>query len=41
LEADGRVKVGDFGLARTLVAASDLTRTGIFFSTPLTCIVPR
>jgi eukaryotic-like serine/threonine-protein kinase len=35
LDADGRVKVGDFGLARTLVAESDLTRTGKFLGTPL------
>jgi hypothetical protein len=35
LEGDGRVKVGDFGLARSLVAPSKLTRTGTFIGTPL------
>jgi hypothetical protein len=35
LEADGRVKVGDFGLARSLVAEGELTQTGKFLGTPL------
>jgi eukaryotic-like serine/threonine-protein kinase len=35
LEADGRVKVGDFGLAKSLVDDSHLTRTGAFLGTPL------
>jgi hypothetical protein len=35
LDADGRVKVGDFGLSRSVVAASHLTRTGGFVGTPL------
>jgi hypothetical protein len=35
LEADGRVKVGDFGLAKSLVSDSKLTRTGTFLGTPL------
>ena len=35
LEADGRVKVGDFGLAKSLVSESKLTRTGTFMGTPL------
>ncbi|HZT82986.1 MAG TPA: protein kinase, partial [Gemmataceae bacterium] len=35
LGADGRVKVGDFGLSRSLAAASHLTRTGGFVGTPL------
>jgi hypothetical protein len=35
LEANGRVKVGDFGLARSLVSDSRLTRTGTFLGTPL------
>jgi hypothetical protein len=35
LEADGRVKVGDFGLAKSLVTESKLTRTGSFLGTPL------
>ncbi len=33
LEADGRVKVGDFGLAKSLVQAGTLTRTGAFVGT--------
>jgi hypothetical protein len=32
---DGRVKVGDFGLARSLVRTSTLTRTGTFLGTLL------
>jgi eukaryotic-like serine/threonine-protein kinase len=35
LEGDGRVKVGDFGLSRSLVSDSGLTRTGAFLGTPL------
>ena len=35
LEADGRVKVGDFGLSKSLVNESKLTRTGTFMGTPL------
>lgn len=35
LDGDGRVKVGDFGLARTLVASEQLTRTGGFLGTIL------
>jgi eukaryotic-like serine/threonine-protein kinase len=35
LEADGRVKIGDFGLARSVVQASELTVTGGFVGTPL------
>jgi hypothetical protein len=35
LEPDGRVKVGDFGLAKSLVSSAALTRTGSFIGTPL------
>jgi hypothetical protein len=35
LEQSGRVKVGDFGLARSLVQEAKLTRTGAFIGTPL------
>jgi uncharacterized RDD family membrane protein YckC len=35
LERDSRVKVGDFGLARSLASDSRLTRTGTFLGTPL------
>jgi hypothetical protein len=35
LDAEGRVKVGDFGLSRSLAAGSHLTRTGGFVGTPL------
>ncbi|QDV33209.1 protein kinase domain-containing protein [Tautonia plasticadhaerens] len=35
LEADGRVKVGDFGLSKSLAADTSLTRTGSFIGTPL------
>jgi hypothetical protein len=34
LEADGRVKVGDFGLAKSLVKDAHLTKTGAFVGTP-------
>jgi uncharacterized RDD family membrane protein YckC len=34
LEADGRVKVGDFGLAKSLVRDMHLTKTGAFVGTP-------
>jgi uncharacterized RDD family membrane protein YckC len=35
LEAGGRVKIGDFGLSRSLETDSRLTRTGTFLGTPL------
>jgi hypothetical protein len=35
LEPDGRVKVGDFGLAKSLVPGAHLTKTGSFLGTPL------
>jgi hypothetical protein len=35
LEPDGRVKIGDFGLAKSLLRDSHLTRTGTFLGTPL------
>jgi hypothetical protein len=35
LEANGRVKIGDFGLARSLAGDIQLTRTGAFIGTPL------
>jgi hypothetical protein len=35
LEGDGRVKVGDFGLAKSLLRQAHLTRTGTFLGTPL------
>ncbi|HLJ97498.1 MAG TPA: protein kinase [Gemmataceae bacterium] len=35
LEADGHVKIGDFGLCKSLVRESHLTRTGSFLGTPL------
>ncbi len=35
LDQDGNVKIGDFGLARSLVDDSELTRTGAFLGTPL------
>ena len=34
LELDGRVKVGDFGLAKSLVKDAHLTKTGAFVGTP-------
>jgi hypothetical protein len=37
LEKDGRVKVGDFGLAKSLVNQAHLTRTGTFLGTLLYC----
>lgn len=35
IEADGRVKIGDFGLSKSLEVDSHLTRTGAFLGTPL------
>jgi hypothetical protein len=35
LEADGRVKIGDFGLSKSLIKESNLTRTGAFLGTTL------
>jgi uncharacterized RDD family membrane protein YckC len=35
VEKDGRVKIGDFGLAKSLETDSQLTRTGAFLGTPL------
>jgi eukaryotic-like serine/threonine-protein kinase len=35
LDSDGTVKVGDFGLARSLIADTELTQTGAFLGTPL------
>jgi hypothetical protein len=35
LDAEGRIKVGDFGLAKSYVAATPLTKTGSFLGTPL------
>jgi hypothetical protein len=35
LEADGRVKVGDFGLSKSLTGDSELTQSGAFLGTPL------
>ncbi|HWE36541.1 MAG TPA: protein kinase [Isosphaeraceae bacterium] len=35
LDADGRVKVGDFGLSKSLAGDANLTRTGAFLGTPL------
>lgn len=35
LEADGRVKIGDFGLSKAVEGGVDLTRTGAFLGTPL------
>jgi eukaryotic-like serine/threonine-protein kinase len=34
LDGDSRVKVGDFGLSKSLVSDSGLTRTGAFLGTP-------
>lgn len=35
LVSDGRVKVGDFGLSKSLAGSAHLTRTGSFLGTPL------
>ena len=35
LDAEGRVKVGDFGLSKSQVGSAHLTRTGSFLGTPL------
>jgi uncharacterized RDD family membrane protein YckC len=35
LEATGRVKIGDFGLSKSLVREGHLTQTGTFLGTPL------
>jgi eukaryotic-like serine/threonine-protein kinase len=35
LDAEGRVKIGDFGLSKSLEGGLDLTRTGAFLGTPL------
>jgi eukaryotic-like serine/threonine-protein kinase len=35
LDEEGNVKIGDFGLARSLVSDSELTQTGAFLGTPL------
>ncbi len=35
LDADGRVKVGDYGLSKSLAPGAELTRTGAFLGTPL------
>ncbi len=35
IDAEGRIKVGDFGLSKSLVNDSNLTRTGSFLGTPL------
>jgi hypothetical protein len=35
LEPDGHVKIGDFGLSKSLVQGAHLTRTGSFLGTPL------
>jgi hypothetical protein len=35
LENEGRVKIGDFGLSKSLGGEADLTRTGTFIGTPL------
>jgi len=35
MDSDGRAKIGDFGLSRSLVRADALTRTGTFIGTPL------
>jgi hypothetical protein len=35
LDAEGRVKVGDFGLSKSIAGDSHLTRTGAFVGTPL------
>jgi uncharacterized RDD family membrane protein YckC len=35
VDVDGRVKIGDFGLSKSLVSSTQLTRTGSFLGTPL------
>ena len=35
LDAEGRVKIGDFGLAKSLIQAVNLTQIGSFLGTPL------
>ncbi|AMV37113.1 protein kinase domain-containing protein [Planctomyces sp. SH-PL62] len=35
LDDEGRVKIGDFGLSKSLEGGADLTRTGAFLGTPL------
>jgi len=35
LDTDGRLKVGDYGLSKSLIVASDLTQSGSFLGTPL------
>ena len=35
LSADGRVKIGDFGLAKSLTPSAHVTRSGTFLGTPL------
>lgn len=35
LDSDGRVKIGDFGLAKSLIQDASLTQTGSFLGTPL------
>ena len=34
IDSDGRIKVGDFGLAKSFLADSSLTQTGTFMGTP-------
>ncbi len=34
VDADGRIKVGDFGLAKSLIAGADITQSGTFLGTP-------
>ena len=35
LDTDGRLKVGDYGLSKSLIVESDLTQSGSFLGTPL------
>ncbi|HUF61490.1 MAG TPA: protein kinase [Verrucomicrobiales bacterium] len=37
VDGEERVKIGDFGLSKSLTATSDLTRTGAFMGTPQFC----